>query len=160
LIWDKIHTPKPRRIFKFDSMCHIYNALICVWYFLATLSFKIVGIFFRERCLGIFSFISLKMEKKKKFKVNLNRVAKRFSSYHKPTIVSTTLSIFGVKIAKLILKLIIVTEVMIVCYQLPYCIMTSPSKHLSKCYCLTQGIMVVWRGQNNANSPKIVLKPV
>jgi len=44
--------------------------------------------------------------------------------------------------------------------QLPYLMMTSPSTHSSKFYCLTQGIMVVWRGQSNANSPKIVLKPV
>jgi len=39
----------------------------------------------------------------------------------------------------------------------PYRIMTSPSKHSSKLYCLTQGIMVVWRGENNANSLKIAL---
>jgi len=44
--------------------------------------------------------------------------------------------------------------------ELPYFMMTSPSKHSSKFYCLTQGIMVIWRGQNNANSLKIVLKLV
>jgi len=40
--------------------------------------------------------------------------------------------------------------------KLPFFIMTSPSKF----YCLTQGIMVVWQGQNNANSLKIVSKTV
>jgi len=35
--------------------------------------------------------------------------------------------------------------------------MMSPSKQ-SKFYCLTQRIIGVWRGQNNTNSPKIILK--
>jgi len=34
--------------------------------------------------------------------------------------------------------------------KLPYRILTSLSKHSSKFYSLTQGIIVIWRGQNNA----------
>jgi len=44
--------------------------------------------------------------------------------------------------------------------QLSFFIMTSPPKHSSKFYCLTQEIMVVWRSQNNSNSLKIVSKAV
>jgi len=44
--------------------------------------------------------------------------------------------------------------------ELPYFMMMPPSKHSSKLYCLTQGIMVIWWGQNNANSLKIIRKPV
>jgi len=49
---------------------------------------------------------------------------------------------------------------LIMIMELPYFMMISPSKHSSKFYCLMQRIMGVWRGQNNANSPKVVLKPV
>jgi len=44
--------------------------------------------------------------------------------------------------------------------QLPFFTMKSPSKHSSKLYCLTQGIMVVWRRQNNESLLELALKTV
>jgi len=54
-----------------------------------------------------------------------------------------------------------VNIMLIGCYntnkELPYHIMTSP-KHSSKFYCLMQGIVAIWSGQDYTNLLKIALK--